>query len=120
MVAGSVRPARLFRFRGQGLGLGHPRIGARRKSDLFADLMGGIVIEFSQLPEVENAEIIKLLFDRPRDAGKLLEIVSGASRPGETLEAGRLRRRRNFLAERLGGSADIDPRFTLCTGDAVD
>jgi hypothetical protein len=38
------RPARLFRFRGQSLRLGDPAIGARRKSDFFADLMGCVVI----------------------------------------------------------------------------
>src|ERR1700731_1614235 len=96
------RALRLFRFRGHRLGLGHPAIGARRQSDFFADLVGGVVIEFGQLPVVEDAEIVELLLDRAGHAGELLEVVGGTARPGETLEPGRLRRRRNRLAQRLG------------------
>src|SRR4029077_12872849 len=40
----------LFRFGGKRLGLGNPAIGAARKSDLFTDLVGGIVVEFGELP----------------------------------------------------------------------
>src|SRR4029077_13372118 len=40
----------LFRFRGQSLGLGNPAIGAARKSNLFTDLVRGVVIEFGELP----------------------------------------------------------------------
>src|SRR4051794_36342987 len=110
----------LFRFRGQSLGLGYPRIGAGRQSDLFADLMGGIVIEFGQLPEMEDAEIVELLLDRTRHAGELLEVVGSSSRPCEALEARRLRRCWNFLADRSSGSSDIDAGVALGTRDAID
>src|SRR6202043_740511 len=114
------RRVALLGFRGHRLGLGHPAIGARRKSDFFADLVGGVVIEFGELPIVEDAEVVELLLDRAGHAGELLEIVGAAARPGETLEPGRLRRRRNRLAQRLGRSADIDPRIALRARDAVD
>src|SRR3954452_16198726 len=87
----------LFRFRGQRLGLGDPAIGAARKSDLFADLVRGIVIELGELPVVEDAEVVELLLDRTRHAGELLEVVGGTARAGQALETGRLRCGRNFL-----------------------
>src|ERR1700676_774354 len=80
----------LFGFRGHRLGLGYPAIGASRKSNLFADLVCGVVIEFSQLPIVEDAEIVELLLDRAGHAGELLEVVGAAARPGKTLEARRV------------------------------
>src|SRR5450432_2087944 len=95
---GSARPEQsgrrvgLFGFRGHRLRLGYPAIGARRKSDFFADLVGGVVIEFGELPVMEDAEIVQLLLDRPRHAGELLEVVGGAARPRQTLEARWLRR----------------------------
>src|SRR6202165_231064 len=112
--------AALFGFRGQCLGLGHPAIGSRRKPDFFADLVGGVMIEFGQLPIMEDAEIVELLLDRAGHAGELLEIVGGAARPGKTLEAGGLRRHRNFLADRLYRGADIDSGFALRARNAVD
>src|SRR6266481_3602626 len=65
----------LFRFGGKRLGLGDPAIGAARKSDLFTDLVRGIVVEFGKLPVMEDAEVVELLLDRTRHAGKLLEVV---------------------------------------------
>src|SRR6202158_914395 len=47
-------PVALFRFRRHRLGLGNPAIGAGRQADLFTDLVSGVVIEFGQLPVVEN------------------------------------------------------------------
>src|ERR1700738_394778 len=87
----------LFRFRGQRLGLGDPAVGAARKSDLFADLVGGVVVEFGKLRIVEDAEVVELLLDRTGHAGELLEVVGAAARPCKTLEARGLRRRRDFL-----------------------
>src|SRR5665647_2547943 len=110
----------LFGFRGHRLGLGDPAIGARRKSDFFADLVGGVVIEFGELPVVEDAEVVELLLDRAGHAGELLEIVGRTARTGETLEARRLRCRGNFLADRLHRSTDIHARIALRTRDAVD
>src|SRR3954449_3574065 len=107
----------LFRFRGQRLGLGDPAIGAGRKSDFFADLVRGVVVEFGELPVVEDAEIVELLLDRPRHAGELLEVVGSATRTGQTLEADGLRSRRDFLTHRLGRSADIDAVVTLGARD---
>src|SRR6476469_5894943 len=106
----------LFRFRGQRLGLGDPAIGAARKSDLFTDLVRGVVIEFGELPVVEDAEVVELLLDRTRHAGELLEVVGGAARACQTLEAGRLRSCWNFLARRLRRGADVDPGIALRTG----
>jgi len=103
----------LFRFRGQRLGLGNPGIGAARKTNLFTDLVRGIVVEFGELPVVEDAEVVELLLDRTRYAGELLEVVGGATRTGQTLEAGRLGCCRNFLAGRLSGGADVDAVVTL-------
>src|SRR4051812_19565060 len=123
-VAGGTRPRRvkLFRFRGQRLGLGDPAVSAARKADLFTDLVRGVVIEFGKLPVMEDAEVIELLLDRAGHAGELLEVVGGAARAGQALEAGRGRsRRRDFLADdrrRLG--ADVDPGIALRARDAVD
>jgi hypothetical protein len=50
----------------------------------------GVVVKLGQLPVVEDAEIVELLLDRPRDARKLLEVVCGAAGTGEPLESGRL------------------------------
>src|SRR5690349_5290986 len=70
---------------------------------------------------MEDAEIVELLLDGTRDARKLLEVVGGAARTREALEAGRLlRRRRNFLLGRMGRCADIDAGVTLRTRDSVD
>src|SRR5215212_11483059 len=110
----------LFRFRDQRLGLGDQGIGAARKTNLFTDLVRGIVVEFGELPVVEDAEVVELLLDRPRHAGELLEVVGGAARTGQALEAGRLRGCRNFLADRLSGGADIDAVIALGARDAVD
>src|SRR5258706_10508920 len=118
-ISGSWWPERpasafaLFRFRGHRLGLGHPAVGSARKSDLFADLVRGVVIEFGQLPVMEDAEIVELLFDRTGHAGELLEIVGGTARPGQTLEARRLRGSRNLFADGMGRRADVDPGFAL-------
>src|SRR3979411_2827585 len=87
----------LFGFRGHRLGLGHPAIGARRKADFFANFVGGVVIEFGQLPIMEDTEIVEIFLDRTGQASKLFGIVGGAARTRQTLEAGRLWRRRNFL-----------------------
>src|SRR5712675_3516431 len=100
----------LFGFRGHRLGLGHPAVGATWQSDLFADLVRGIVIEFGELPVMEDAEVVELLLDRAGHAGELLEIVGRTPRPGKVLEGHRLRRHGNFLAGRMRRSADIDTR----------
>src|SRR5215468_4570212 len=76
----------LFRFTGEGLGLRDPGVGAARQADLFADPMGGVMIELGELPVMEDSEIVELLLDRARHAGELLEIVGGAARAGEALE----------------------------------
>src|ERR1700741_3146936 len=114
-----VRPTQLFRFCGQRLGLGHPGIGPAGQTDLFADLVGGVGVDLGELPVVEDAEIVELLLDRARHARELLEIVGGAARTGKALEAAR-RSRRQVLAQRTGGSADIDAGIALGTRDAVD
>src|ERR1700730_13615722 len=107
------RRVALFGFRGHRLGLGHPAIGARRKSDFFADLVGGVVIEFGELPIVEDAEVVELLLDRAGHAGELLEGVGSPPCHGQALEADRLRRGRNFLPNWMGGGADIHARIAL-------
>src|SRR5260221_658832 len=86
----------------------------------FADGVGGVVIEFGQLPVVEDAEIVELLLDCPGHAGELLEVVGGTARPGEPLEARSLGRHRNILPDRMGGCADVDSGIALRTRDAVD
>src|SRR6202034_2220871 len=88
----------LFGFGGHRLGLGHPAISSARKSHFFADLVGGVVIEFGKLPVMEDAEVVELLLDRAGYAGEFLEIVGCTAWPGETLEGRRLWCRRNFLA----------------------
>src|SRR5207253_8303373 len=93
---------------------------AARQADLFADLVRGVVIEFGELPVVEDTEIVELLLDRARHARELLEIVGGAARTGEALEARGLRRRRQFFAGRLHRRPDVDPDFALRTRDTVD
>src|SRR6201996_394840 len=109
----------LFRFSGKRLGLGHPGIGAGRQTDFFADLVGGVVVEFGELPVVEDAEVVELLLDGAGHAGELLEVVRRATWAGEALEAGSLRRGRNFFAYRLRGGADIDAGIALCPRNAV-
>ena len=86
-------PSVLFRFRGERLGLGDPGVGAAGKTDFFADLVRGVVIELSELPVVEDAGVVELLLDRARHARELLEIIGGATRTGQTLEARGLRRK---------------------------
>src|ERR1700744_5167959 len=83
----------LFRLGGERLGLGDPGIGAAGQSNLFADLVCGVVIELGELPVVENAEVVELLLDRTRNAGQLLEVVGGTARTGEALEPACRRRR---------------------------
>src|SRR6202163_4502246 len=122
-VGGRKDPASafaLFGFRGHRLGLGHPAVGAAWQSDFFADLVRGVVVEFGQLPVMEDAEVVELLLDRAGYAGELLEIVGGTARPGQTLEGRRLRRHRNLFADGMRRRADIDPGFALRARDAVD
>src|SRR3979411_1439089 len=122
-VGGRKDPASAFAafgFAGHRLGLGHPAVGAAWQSDFFADLVRGIVVEFGQLPVMEDAEVVELLLDRAGYAGELLEIVGGAARPGQTLERRRLRRHRDFFADGMRRRADIDPGFALRARDAVD
>src|SRR4051794_41652143 len=76
-------------------------------------MVRGIVIEFGELPVMEDAEIVELLLDRAGHAGELLEVVGSTSRAGEALEAGRLRRRGNFLAHRMRRGADLVCRLLL-------
>src|SRR4051812_2036566 len=110
----------LFRFRRHRLGLGDPAIGAGRQADLFTDMVRGVVIEFGELPVMEDAEIVELLLDRAGHAGELLEVVGSTSRAGEALEARGLRSRRDVLAHRMRRGADIDAGFALRTRNAVD
>ncbi len=44
--------------------LGHPGIDATRKAHFFANLMRSFVLEVCDLPIVEDAQIVELLFDR--------------------------------------------------------
>jgi len=69
------------------------RLGSRPLSPI---LVRGVVIEFGELPVMEDAEVVELLLDRAGHAGELLEIVGGTARPGKTLEGRRLRRHRDF------------------------
>src|ERR1700733_1448008 len=116
------RPAYLlFRFSGKRLGLGHPGVGAGRKTNLFANLVRRIVIQFGQLPVVEDAEIVELLLDRAGHAGELLEIVRRTARARQALEAGSLRRGGgSLLDDRTGRSADVDAGIALRPRNAVD
>src|SRR5580692_11259614 len=118
----NFRPAYLlFRFSGKRLGLGHPSVCAARKADLFADLVGRIVIEFGQLPVVENAEIVELLLNGAGHAGELLEIVGRTARTRQTLEAGSLRRGgRSLLVNRTGRGTDVDASIALRPRNAVN
>src|SRR5882724_5703134 len=108
----------LFGFRGHRLG--HPAVGATWQSDLFADLVRGVVIEFGELPVMEDAEVVELLLDRAGHAGELLEIVGGTARPGKTLEGRRLWRHRDFLADGMSRRADIDAGIALRSRNAID
>src|SRR5450755_4473618 len=117
-MAGLLRPSRrvlpaLLRFRGQRLGLGYPGIGSARQADFFTDQVRLVVIEFGELPEVEDTEIFQFLLDRARHAGELLEIVGGAAWTGEALEARGLRGRRDFLANGLSRGSDVGARVAL-------
>src|SRR5205085_9684439 len=99
--------------------LGNPGVGAARKSDFFADLVGGAVIELGELPVMEDAKIVELLLDRAGNAWQFLEVVGGAPRTRKALEAARLRRGRNFLGDGLGGRTDVDARIALAARDAI-
>src|SRR5579862_6160118 len=92
----------LFRFRGERLGLSHPGIGAGRKADFFADLVGGVMIELGELPVVEDAKIVELLLDGARHASQLLEVVRSATRTGQALETSRRCGGWRFFACRMG------------------
>src|SRR3977135_3003718 len=121
MVGRSV-PANAFTllgFGGHRLGLGDPAVGTARKSNLFTDLVRGVVIEFGELPVVEDAKIVELLLDRAGHAGKFFQVVGSDTRAGKALEADRLRRRRDFLAHRMRRGADIDAGLTLRPRNAV-
>src|SRR4051794_7091112 len=93
---------------GERLGLGDPRVGPARQTNLFADLVRAVVVELGKLPVVEDAEVVELLLDRTRDAGELLEIVGGATRAGQSLELRGSQCGRKLFLQRRGGSADVD------------
>src|SRR5215471_16909523 len=110
----------LFRFRGERLGARHPGICTGWQTDLFADLVRGVVIELGELPVVEDAEIVELLLDRTRHARELLEVVGSAAGTGKALEGARLRSGRNLFGDRLRRSTDVDAGIALATRNAVD
>src|ERR1700689_3809488 len=66
---------------GHFLGLGDPAFDTARKPDLFADIVRGGRREFRDLLEMENAEVVELLFDRRRHGRQFLEIVGYPARP---------------------------------------
>src|SRR4029078_12816414 len=86
-------------------------------------IVSGFRVEFGELRIVEDTEIVKLLFNRRRDAGQLLEIVRNATRPGQLLETkvtGCRGRRYGLGNDRLLGRADINAHLTLGTRNSVD
>src|SRR3981081_116698 len=101
----------LFGFRGHRLGLGHPAVGATWQSALFADMVRGVVIEFGELPVMEDAEVVELLLDRAGHAGAVLAGGGRAERAGPALEACGLGSCRDFFAHRMRRGADIDAGF---------
>src|SRR5579872_1460495 len=54
---------------------GDPAFDPAGKPDLLADLVRRSRGQLGNLPEVENAEVVELLFDRRRHTGEFLEIV---------------------------------------------
>src|ERR1700742_1295133 len=105
------------------LGLGDPAIDAAGQTDLFADIVRGLLVELGDLLIVEDAEIVELLLDRARNAGQLLEVVGDAARTGELLEAetfGCWRGRDLLGDDRLLLRADVDAEIALRARDAVD
>src|SRR5882724_13004126 len=60
--------------------LGDPAFDAGRQADFLADLLGIRPAKLGELPVVENAEIVELLFDRRRDMRQLLQVVRDAAR----------------------------------------
>src|ERR1700693_2933721 len=72
---------------GEFLGLCDPTLHAAGQSHLLADLVRGLGPERGDLPIVEDAEIVQLLFDRGRYVGELLEIVGDPTGAGKHLVA---------------------------------
>jgi hypothetical protein len=70
---------------------------------------------------MEDAEVVRLLLDRGRHAGQLLEIVGDPARTGKRLEAALAARgrRRKLVADRGFRLADVDASPWAC-GNAVD
>src|SRR6187200_2143656 len=101
-----LRASRLFRVRGDGLGLRDPAFDATGQSDFLADLVGGGGLEVCDLPIMEDAEIVELLFDRRRDPDKLLQVVGDAARAGQRLELALVLRK--LFHDRLRRRAGID------------
>src|SRR5215813_14526204 len=110
-------------LRRQFLGLGDPAVDAAGKPDLFANIVGGLRVEFGDLRIVENAQIVELLFDRRRNAGQFLEIVSNAAWPGQLLEAevaGCWRCWHGLGNDRPLGRTNVHAHFTLRAGNSVN
>src|SRR5215471_13086897 len=90
------------------LGLGDPAIDAARQADLLADIVGSGRAKACDLPVMEDAQIVELLLDRRRYAGKLLEVVGNTAGPGQRLEAQSIGLiGPHILGNRLLGSADV-------------
>src|SRR5215470_13229265 len=120
----SVSVVHLSRLRGEGeillgtefLGLGDPAVDTSRQPDLLADIVGGSRTETGNLPVMEDAQVIELLLDRRRYAGKFLEVVGNAARPGQRLEAQSVGLfRRNRFGDRFLGGPNVDAQFALRT-----
>src|SRR3954471_1922822 len=109
-------------FGRQFLGLGDPAADAAGQTDLFANVVRGLLVQFGELLIMEDAEVVELLLDGRRDAGELLEIVRLAARTGQRLVADvfRLRRRGHRFRNRLFGRAEVDAEFALRARNAVD
>jgi hypothetical protein len=94
-------------FRRQFFGLGDPAVHPTGEPHLFADLARGIAAQSRQLPVVEDAEIVELLFDGGGYVMKFLEIVSDATGTGEDLVAWAFRSRRKLFGYGLGSRTRI-------------
>ena len=56
-------------LRRQFLGFGDPAVDAAGQAHLFANIMRRLFVELGDLREMENAEVVELLFDRRRHTG---------------------------------------------------
>src|SRR5688572_12280820 len=107
-------------LRSQFLRLRDPAFHPAGQSKLFTDLVGGFGPEARNLPVMEYAQIVELLFDCRRHVMQLLEIIGYATGTRKYFVARAVGGGRKLFCDRIRGGTGVDAKLALCSRNAVN